>query len=92
MQPDSVYDVEDALANISQPQPVQAGQASSSEASQQVHVEVLPRVLVLHLKRFLYDVAADGIVKISKPVRFPPVLDIPLGIVFFLLFPRVRQG
>ena len=70
----------------------EAGQSSSSGAFQQVHIEVLPDVLVLHLKRFLYDVATDGIVKISKPVQFPPELDIPLGIVFFLLFPGVCQG
>ena len=35
---------------------------------------MLPPVLVLHLKRFLYDVAADGVVKISKPVQFTPEL------------------
>jgi hypothetical protein len=78
-QPDSVHTVEDALAYISRPQPVHVGQSSSSEVSQQVQIEALPSVLVLHLERFLYDAAADGIVKISKPVQFPPELEIPLG-------------
>ena len=58
---------------------MQVGQLSSSEASQQVLIEVLPPVLVLHLKRFLYDVVAGSIVKFSKPVQFAPELEIPLG-------------
>jgi ubiquitin carboxyl-terminal hydrolase 10 len=65
-----VYAIEDALARISHLQPVQLGPSSLNEASQEVLIEVLPSVLVLHLKRFLYDVAADGINKINKPVRF----------------------
>ncbi|KAH9987493.1 hypothetical protein BJV77DRAFT_1070467 [Russula vinacea] len=48
-----------------------------SEASQQVLIEALPPLLVLHFKRFLYDVDADGIVKISKHVQFGPELEIP---------------
>ncbi|KAF8461823.1 hypothetical protein DFH94DRAFT_677586 [Russula ochroleuca] len=81
---DSVHTVEDALTHISQPQrasqPVQVGQLSSSDVSQQVQIEALPPVLVLHLKRFLYDATADGVVKISKPVKFAPELEIPLEI------------
>ena len=50
-------------------------------------IEALPSVLVLHLKRFLYDVTADGIVKINKPVRFTPELDIPLGTKFSFVSP-----
>jgi ubiquitin carboxyl-terminal hydrolase 10 len=61
---------------------VKTGQSSSSKASQQVLLEVLPPILVLHLERFLYDVAADGIVKIGKPVQFAPGLEIPLGTMF----------
>ncbi|KAF8464932.1 hypothetical protein DFH94DRAFT_639948, partial [Russula ochroleuca] len=85
IQHDSVHAIEDALARISHLQPVQLGPSCSSEslepeASQQVQIEVLPPILVLHLKRFLYDVAADGIVKISKHVRFAPELEIPLEI------------
>ncbi|KAF8471381.1 hypothetical protein DFH94DRAFT_637134, partial [Russula ochroleuca] len=80
IQPDLVHTVKDALAHISQPQPVQVGQLSPSEVTQQVQIEELPPVLVLHLKRFLYDAAADGIVKINKPVQFAPELEIPLEI------------
>ena len=58
---DSVHTIEDALAHISHLQPV-VGPIGFSEASQQVLIEALPSVLVLHLKRFLYDVATDGVV------------------------------
>ena len=79
----------------SQPQPLQVGPSSSIRASQQVRIEALPPILVLHLKRFLYDATADGIVKISKPIRFAPELEIPLGTILF--FPaqlrlRISRG
>ncbi|KAF8470409.1 hypothetical protein DFH94DRAFT_811604 [Russula ochroleuca] len=80
IQPDSVLTIQDALAHISQPQSVEVGPSGSSEASQQVLIEALPPVLVLHLKRFLYDTAARGVVKIGKPVQFTPELEIPLDI------------
>ncbi|KAF8462482.1 hypothetical protein DFH94DRAFT_640676, partial [Russula ochroleuca] len=73
---DSVHSIEDALARISHLRPVRLGPSGLSEASQQVLIDALPPVLVLHLKRFLYDVS-DGIVKISKPVQFAPELEIP---------------
>jgi ubiquitin carboxyl-terminal hydrolase 10 len=76
---DSVHTIQDALARISHQQTVQLG---LSEAGQQVLVEALPSVLVLHLKRFLYDKATNGIVKISKSVQFAPELEIPLGTIF----------
>jgi hypothetical protein len=57
-----VHTIEDALAHILQSQPGQTGQSTSSEASQHVQIEMLPPILVLHLKRFLHDAAADGIV------------------------------
>ena len=79
---DSVYTIEDGLAQISHLQPVQLGLPGFSEGSQQVLIEALPPVLVLHLKRFLYDVAEDGIIKISKPVKFAPELQIPSGMIF----------
>ena len=74
-----MYTIDDALTRISHLQPVQLGQSGFGEASRKVLIERLPPVLVLHLKRFLYDEAADGIIKISRPVQFAPELDIPLG-------------
>jgi ubiquitin carboxyl-terminal hydrolase 10 len=47
----------------------------------------LPPVLVLHLKRFLYDAAVDGIVKINKPIQIAPELEIPHGTIFSFVPP-----
>jgi len=46
------------------------------DASQQVLIDSLPPVLVLHLKRFCYDVSVGGVVKVGKHVRFSPELEI----------------
>ena len=84
---DSVHAIENALTRISHLQPVQLGTSNFGDASQQVLIEALPSVLVLHLKRFLYDVAADGIVKISKFVQFAPELEIPPGTIISFVSP-----
>jgi hypothetical protein len=91
-QPDSIYTIQDALARISQTQSVQLSPSGQSKASQQVTVliEALPPVLVLHLKRFLYDAATGGLVKIDKPVQFSPELEIPLGAISFS-YPSYRR-
>ena len=78
-----MHAIENALARISHLKPVQLGPSGFGEASKQVLIEVLPSVLVLHLKRFLYDVVTDSIVKISKPVQFGPELEIPPGTIYF---------
>ena len=84
MQPDSVLTVQDALLRVSRSQSMQDGASGSSDsgASQQMLIEALPPVLVLHLKRFRYDEAAGGVVKIGKPVQFSPELEIPSGTLF----------
>jgi ubiquitin carboxyl-terminal hydrolase 10 len=81
-----VYAIEDALARISHLQPVQLGPSGFNVASQQVQIKALPPVLALHLKRFLYDATTDSIVKISKPVKFAPELEIPPGTLFSFVF------
>jgi ubiquitin carboxyl-terminal hydrolase 10 len=86
LQPDSVHTIQDALLQVSRPQPLQVGQSGSNEASQQVLLEALPPVLVVHLKRILYDSATDGTNKTSKPVRFAPELEIPPGTIFPIPF------
>ena len=86
-----MYAIEDALARISHFQPVQLGLSGFSEVSQQVLIEVLPSVLVLQLKRFLYDVTTDGIVKFGKHVRFAPELEIPLGAIFSFVSPMLAK-
>ena len=82
VQTDSVHTIQDALAHISCPEPLQVDRSNDSNlgnASQQVQIGALPPILVLHFKRFLYDAATDGIIKVSKPVQFTPELEIPPG-------------
>jgi ubiquitin carboxyl-terminal hydrolase 10 len=56
-----------------------------------VLLEALPPILVLHLKRFLFDTTADVVNKLTKPVLFTPELEIPSGInISFLIPPRLR--
>jgi len=82
LQPDSIHTIQDALAYISRPQSVQVSSSGPGKASQQATtlIEALPSVLVLHLKRFLYDAATGGVVKIDKPVQFSRELEIPQDI------------
>ncbi|KAI0320712.1 hypothetical protein OF83DRAFT_1052586 [Amylostereum chailletii] len=83
IQKDSVNTIRDALSHISQPQSVQivspTRPGTTVDATQQVFIEALPPILVLHLKRFLYDTDAKGVMKIGKKVQFTPELDIPNG-------------
>ena len=46
------------------------------DASQQVLIESLPPILILHLKRFLYDAKKGGVAKVGKQVAFTPELDV----------------
>jgi hypothetical protein len=61
---------------------VQISASGLGNASQQVLIEALPPVLVLHLNRVRYDAAAGGITKIGKSIQFAPELEIPLGTIF----------
>ena len=55
-------------------------------ATKQVTIETLPRVLILHLKRFQYD-NAGGTQKIWKRIGYPLELEIPKEV-----FPQHRRG
>jgi len=71
-------------------------QQQTINAQQQVLIEALPPVLVLHIKRFCYDKESGGVVKVGKRVRFSGELDIGSGgflsfflhLVFSLFFGR----
>jgi ubiquitin carboxyl-terminal hydrolase 10 len=90
-QPNSVHTVQDALARVSQPQPVRIGQSGVNKATQQVLLEALPQILVLHLERFVYDAATEGINKVSKPIQFAPELEIPIGMIFSFVSPVLPE-
>ena len=64
--------------------------SSSDEGTQQVLLEALPQILVLHLDRFMYNAAKDRINMIRKPVRFEPELEIPLGTGFLVCSPASK--
>lgn len=49
------------------------------DATQTVHIDALPPILILHLKRFLYDASAGGVAKVGKQVSFASELDVPSG-------------
>lgn len=87
-QPGSIHTIQYAPTHILRPQSVQV---SSSSLSQQVTViEVLPHVLVLHVKHF---VATGGVDKMGKPVRFfLRSSKIPPGTTSFPLSSRGIQG
>ncbi|THH20875.1 hypothetical protein EW146_g530, partial [Bondarzewia mesenterica] len=80
IQRETVLTIRDALSHISEPQTIHMDSPThpglTIEASQQVVIEALPPILVLHLKRFLYDVDAKGVVKIGKMIQFSPELEI----------------
>ncbi|KAI9574185.1 hypothetical protein HD554DRAFT_2045090 [Boletus coccyginus] len=81
IQREQVHTIKDALAHISSPQSVQVTSVTKPgatlDATQTVHIDALPPILILHLKRFLYDPSAGGVAKVGKQVSFTPELDIP---------------
>ncbi|EGN95847.1 hypothetical protein SERLA73DRAFT_162553 [Serpula lacrymans var. lacrymans S7.3] len=80
IQREQIYTIKDALAYISAPQSVQVTSPARPgvviDASQLVQIEALPPILVLHMKRFLYDMNAGGVAKVGKQVSFGPELEI----------------
>ncbi|KAF8334570.1 hypothetical protein F5887DRAFT_1256417 [Amanita rubescens] len=92
IQRDQTHTVQDALSYISHPQPVQVTHpgrpGTTLEAQQLVHIDALPPILVLHMKRFCYDTNVGGVVKVGKQVRFGPELDIANDV----LAPGIRKS
>ncbi|KAJ3096305.1 hypothetical protein HDU97_006035 [Phlyctochytrium planicorne] len=77
--PDNVHHIEDALHNLIQPEHLD-GIANSNgaglvQATKQNLFEHLPPVLILHLKRFVYN-SVGGTQKIRKHVAYSPILKI----------------
>ncbi|KAG8217951.1 hypothetical protein J3R82DRAFT_6122 [Butyriboletus roseoflavus] len=81
IQREQIHTIKDALAYISSPQSVQVTSVTrpgaTLDATQTVHIDALPPILILHLKRFLYDASAGGVGKVGKQVSFTSELDIP---------------
>ncbi|KAJ7777737.1 hypothetical protein B0H14DRAFT_2401430 [Mycena olivaceomarginata] len=80
IQRDGIHTIADALALISHPQTVQMSHPSRPgivvDASHQILIDALPPILILHVKRFCYDTAVGGVVKVGKRVAFGPELEV----------------
>ena len=75
-----VTSIEDAMAQIADIEIITDVWAPAHrkhmDATKQVFIEMLPPVLVIHLKRFEFD-EVGGVQKSCKPLRYGPVLDVP---------------
>lgn len=82
-QREQVSTIKDALQYTSQPHAVEITSPTRPgviiEATRQELIEYMPPVLILHLKRFLYDTSVGDVVKIGKHVTFGPELEIGVG-------------
>lgn len=80
IQAPDVQSVTDALKHLTTPEKLlgdfKSPRGLEVTATKQVHIETLPPVLILHLKRFHYD-NTGGTHKISKKIAYPLQLDIP---------------
>jgi len=50
------------------------------EASRSLSLEELPSILILHMKRFVYDASTGGVQKVMKQIDFTVDLDIPKSV------------
>lgn len=78
IQPDNVRTIEDAIQNITVPEIMHDFISPKNvrvEATKQVYLENLPPVLILHMKRFVFD-NVGGVQKLQKPVQYGAQLTI----------------
>lgn len=85
IQASSVLTISDALRHISEPEIVpgvwSSARNTNVDATKQVYIDSFPPVLILHLKRFVYDPEEQNVVKRSKLVGYGTELVVPPEIV-----------
>ncbi|QRV74931.1 ubiquitin carboxyl-terminal hydrolase [Ceratobasidium sp. AG-Ba] len=82
IQSDNVRTIEDALKHITQPETVSVYSEQRGglvDARKQITLDTLPPLLILHLKRLVYD--AKGIQKNSKVIEYSTSLEIKPDII-----------
>lgn len=81
----AILSITDALRAISTPEIIHgvysAAKGGEVDATKTVYVETWPKVLICHLKRFVYDTEEGGVVKRSKAVAYGVDLAIPNEII-----------
>lgn len=78
----SVLTIVDALKGLSVPETIPVFNSVRKEtvdATKTVYIEAFPPVLILHLKRFVYDPAEHNVVKRGKAIAYGTELVIPSG-------------
>ena len=92
IQDDSIRSVGDALAQNFASEKLDGFVCSKTkkeiEATRSLSLEELPPLLILHLKRFVYDPLSGGVQKCSKQIDFSVDLEIPKS----LLSPECRAS
>ncbi|KAI8618945.1 hypothetical protein BC830DRAFT_857743 [Chytriomyces sp. MP71] len=78
--PDHVASIDDALLNLTVPETI-TGVTSQNlgiavDATKQTYIDVFPSVLILHLKRFVYDQSCGATRKLRKHVAFETRLKV----------------
>jgi ubiquitin carboxyl-terminal hydrolase 10 len=81
----NINNISDALKNLTRLETLDGAARGARASTKQVHIESLPPVLILHLKRFHYD--AHGPQKIWKKIGYPLELEIPKEV-----FPPHKRG
>ena len=85
-----VSNIIDALKGLTKPETLHGDfnspRGPGATATKQVTIETLPRVLILHLKRFQYD-SSGGTQKIWKKIDYPARLTIPVE-----MFPQHKRS
>lgn len=81
----NINNITDALKNVTRLETLDGAARGARASTKQVHIETLPPVLILHLKRFHYD--EKGPQKIWKKIGYPLELELPKEV-----FPQHKRG